>query len=92
MNEKIIERKLVEAIRDLGGVALKLLSSLFSGLPDRLVLMPGGRLWFVEVKTTGKKVSIIQANRHRMLRRLGFSVYVIDCMEDLNEFLIAVRG
>lgn len=92
MNEKVLERKLVEAIKALGGIALKLLSTLFAGLPDRLVLMPGERMWFVELKTTGKKVTLLQSVRHQALRKMGFKVYVIDNMESLNAFLDVVRG
>ena len=52
-SEKIIERKLVEAVKEKGGLCIKLLSDYFTGLPDRLCLFPGQKAIFVELKTTG---------------------------------------
>lgn len=78
MREKAIEQKFREAVKAVGGVAVKFTSPGFDGMPDRLALLPGGRMAFVEVKTPGKKPRPLQAARHRMLRRLGFKVYVLD--------------
>ena len=60
MNEKLIERKLREGVKALGGLALKFSSPYHRGVPDRIVLMPGGRMYFVELKTTGKKPTLLQ--------------------------------
>lgn len=78
MREKAIEQKFREAVKAVGGVAVKFTSPGWDGMPDRLALLPGGRMAFVEVKTPGKKPRPLQAARHRMLRRLGFKVYVLD--------------
>ena len=78
MKEKIIEQKLIQAARQRGGIALKFVSPAYSGMPDRLVLLPGGRMVFVEVKAPGQKPRPLQLSRHRLLRRLGFKVYVLD--------------
>lgn len=78
MREKTIEHKLVMETKERGGMALKFVSPSFSGMPDRLVLLPEGRLAFVEVKAPGKKPRPLQEIRHAMLLRLGFSVYVLD--------------
>lgn len=78
MREKTIEHKLVMETKARGGMALKFVSPSFSGMPDRLVLLPEGSLAFVEVKAPGKKPRPLQEIRHAMLRRLGFSVYVLD--------------
>lgn len=77
-SEKDIERLLVRRIKEAGGVALKLLSDQHAGLPDRLCLLPGGRAFFAELKSKGKKPRKIQEVAHNMLRGLGFNVYVID--------------
>ena len=78
MREKTIETKLAEAVRLRGGLAPKFTSPGFDGMPDRIVLMPGGRMAFVEVKAPGKKPRPLQAARHRLLRDLGFRVFVLD--------------
>lgn len=85
-SEKVLERKLCAETKNRGGLAIKLLSSLFSGLPDRLLLFPGGRLFFVEMKTTGNKPTKLQLIIHRRLEALGCSVAVIDSTEGINEF------
>jgi hypothetical protein len=77
-SEKLVERRLVEEVAERGGLAVKMLPFQFAGLPDRLCLMPGGKVFFVELKSTGKNPSPIQQVAHERLRRLGFAVYVID--------------
>lgn len=68
MREKVIEQKLVKAVKVAGGIAPKLVSPGFDGMPDRMVLMPGGRIGFVEVKAPGEKPRPLQTSRHRLLR------------------------
>ena len=86
-SEKLIEKKLREQIRKMGGLALKLESQHFTGLPDRMILMPEGRIYFVETKSTGDKPRKRQLLVHQRLGDLGFSVDVIDDMEGLIKFL-----
>jgi hypothetical protein len=87
-NEKQIEQKLVTETRKKGGLAVKFVSPSFSGMPDRLVLLlPGGKLAFVEVKAPGKKPRLLQVKRHEMLRELGFQVFVLDALEDIPGLL-----
>lgn len=78
MREKVIERKLVMAVKTAGGIAPKFTCTGFDGMPDRIVLLPGGHVSFVEVKAPGKKPRPLQLVRHELLRRLGFKVYLID--------------
>lgn len=87
MREKTIEIKLAEAVRLRGGLAPKFTSPGFAGMPDRIVLMPGGRMAFVEVKAPGKKPRPLQAARHRLLRDLGFRVYVLDDASQIGGIL-----
>ena len=77
-SEKVIEQKLREAVEGIGGKAVKLTSQLHRGLPDRLILLPEGQVFFVEVKTTGRKPTKLQLAVHRDLRAMGFSVYIVD--------------
>nr|WP_304577347.1 VRR-NUC domain-containing protein [uncultured Acetatifactor sp.] len=78
MREKTIEQKFRAAVKAAGGLAVKFASPGFDGVPDRLALLPGGRMAFVEVKAPGKKPRPLQLARHRQLRQLGFKVYVLD--------------
>ena len=91
MREKQIENKLATEAKKLGGIALKFVSPSFDGMPDRLVLLPDGQIAFVELKAPGKKPRPLQLARHRVLRSLGFRVYVIDSVEQIGGMLDEVR-
>lgn len=84
MKERTIEQKLVRAVKDRGGICPKFVSPGFDGMPDRVALMPGGRLAFIEVKAPGEKPRRLQEARHRLLRSLGFKVYVLDGQEQIG--------
>ena len=87
-SEKKLERSLKSAVESkLNGLPLKLLSAHITGLPDRLCLIPGGRLFFAEIKTTGKKPRKIQLLIHRKLRELGFRVEVIETTEQMQNII-----
>lgn len=91
MNEKLLEKKLREKIKKMDGLALKFIPFHFVGMPDRLILLPGARVYWVETKSTGKKLRPIQETRQKQLKRLGFKVYKIDCQKDLDLFLKEVQ-
>lgn len=91
MREKTIEQHLVKAVKNSGGIAPKLVSPGFDGMPDRLVLLPGGKIGFVEVKAPGKEPRPLQVARHELLRRLGFKVYVLDATEQIGGILDEIR-
>lgn len=84
MMEKQIENKLTTAVKKNGGIALKLVCPSFSGMPDRLILLPDGHIGFAELKAPGKKPRPLQCSRHRLLRKLGYHVYVIDDPEQIG--------
>ena len=90
MKEKTIEKKLTLAAKNMGGIALKFISPGLDGMPDRIVLLPGGRMGFVEVKAPGKVPRPLQEARHRMLRMLGFKVYVLDTVDQIGGILDAI--
>ena len=92
MREKTVEQKLVHAVRHMGGIALKFISPGFDGMPDRLVLLPGGAFAFVEVKAPGEKARPLQTARHRLLRHLGFKVYILDDPAQIGGMLDAIRA
>ena len=76
--EKDMERALVGAVKRRGGMALKWVCPGWAGVPDRIVLLPGGRVLFAELKRPkGGEVRKLQEWWHGRLRRLGFTVWVI---------------
>lgn len=86
-NEKTLELKLRTQVKRLGGIALKFASPFFTGMPDRIVLMPGGKIWFIELKSEGKKTTPRQDHVIKELQDLGFKVLVIDTNEKLENCL-----
>ena len=92
MLEKTLEHKFVTEVKRVGGLALKFVSPGFDGVPDRLVLLPGGRLGFVEVKAPGKRPRPLQLARQRLLRRLGFKVYVLDDERQIGGIIRDIRS
>ena len=91
MRESFIEEKLTKAVRQNGGICWKFTSPGTAGVPDRIILMPEGRIAFVEVKAPGEKPRPLQQSRHRLLRRLGFKVYVLDALEDIEKIISEVK-
>ncbi len=92
MREKTIEQKLVSAAKAAGGMAPKFVSPGFDGMPDRIVILPGGRVGFVEVKAPGKKPRPLQVSRHKLLRKLGCRVYVLDDEKQIEMILREIGG
>ncbi|MBO6290995.1 MAG: VRR-NUC domain-containing protein [Selenomonas sp.] len=87
MREKFVEQKLVMAVKAMGGIAPKFTSPGMAGMPDRLILLPDGKMGFVELKAPGKKPRPIQVARISQLRRLGFKVYVVDGVAQIGSVL-----
>ena len=82
MRERFIEKKLVDAVKKMG----------LDGMPDRIVLFPMGRIAFVELKVSGEKMRPLQVRRKRQLEKLGFSVYCIDGVEQIDSILNRIGG
>lgn len=91
MKEKYIEQKLVKAVKNMGGLCLKFTSPGFDGVPDRLVLLPGKQIAFIELKAPGKKLRPLQVRRKTQLEKLGFSVYCIDNLEQIGGILDEIQ-
>lgn len=92
MREKQIEKKLIAAVNGMGGICPKLVSPGMDGMPDRMILLPGARIAFVEVKASGRKPRPLQLRRHEQLRTLGFSVYVLDNPEQIPGMIREIGG
>jgi hypothetical protein len=91
MLEKEIERALVKRVKEKGGLALKFVSPGTAGVPDRLILFPIAHMGFVELKAPGKKMRPIQLRRKFQLEKIGFRVYCIDRVEQIEEVLDEIR-
>ena len=87
MRESSIEKKLKTEVEKHGGKAYKFVSPGMSGVPDRIVLFPGGRLFFVELKAPSKNLEPLQVKRKKELEQLGFKVFKIDSFAGVNDFL-----
>lgn len=92
MQEKYIEQKMVAAVKSLGGMAPKFVSPGIDGMPDRIVLLPMGKIAFVECKATGKKMRPLQNKRKKQLEALGFLVYCLDDIEQIGGILSEIQA
>ncbi len=92
MREKLIEQKLIKAVKDIGGIALKIVSPGFDGMPDRLILLPNRKAAFVEVKAPGKTLRPLQEKRKRQLEALGFLVFCLDNLEQIGGILREIQA
>lgn len=89
MRENRVEARLTKMVKDSGGWALKFTSPGTAGVPDRIVIAPGGRICFVELKAPGNVPTALQAKRLDQLQALGCEVRVLDSLEKVDSF---VRG
>lgn len=90
MREKIVEQKLVQAVRNRGGVCWKFTSPSTVGVPDRVVILPGGHIGFVEVKAPGEKPRPVQEVRINQLRGLGAVCLVLDDISEVEAVCNAI--
>ena len=86
ITEKQVERNFVKAVKDAGGLAMKFVSPGRVGVPDRIVLLPGGRAVFAEIKRPDGKLRKSQEAAHREIRAKGFLVCVIRSDADIRTF------
>ena len=90
MREKMIETRLREQVQSLGGLCEKWNAGT-SGWPDRIILLPDGKIGFAELKAPGKKPRKLQVHRHEQIRRLGFPVFIIDDTEQIGGVIDAIQ-
>lgn len=90
MLEKKIEQYLRDEVKKAGGLAIKFVSPGFTGLPDRICLLPGGRIWFVETKAPGKDLRPRQRAIKNILEKLGFTYFKIDSKEQVKNLINAI--
>ena len=90
--ERTVERRLVNEAQKRGGLALKFVSPGLDGVPDRLVLLPHGRIAFIEVKAPGNTLRPLQVRRKEQLEALGFSVYCLDGIQQIGGILDEIQA
>ena len=91
MRENEIEQSFVDAVKDSGGLAMKFTSQTANGVPDRLVLLLGGKCAFVELKAPGKQMRLLQRKRRKQIEALGFPVFCIDRLEQIQPAIRALE-
>lgn len=92
MLEVKIEQKLREKVKKLGGRAYKFVSPGQAGVPDRLIVLPGGKVGFAELKKPGGRPRKLQKMQIKFLQNLGCKVMVIDSEEQINKFINKILG
>lgn len=85
--ERDIEKWLRDKIRQMGGIAMKFTSPGNDGVPDRIAILPGGQVWFIELKKDGETPTKIQEWQIERLRKLGCNVAVITGMEEARAWI-----
>ena len=87
MREREVDRYLRERVKQLGGRAYKFVSPGNNGVPDRIVMLPGGKLFFVELKAPGKETTALQDAQIDRISKLGQDVFVVDSKEKVDNIL-----
>lgn len=92
MLEKEIEKALLNKVNNHGGLCLKFTSQSMTGIPDRIILLPKGKVGFVETKRPGGEPRPIQRKRISQFKSLGFKVYVIDSKDIIDKIISEIEG
>lgn len=90
--ERKVEEYLIGKVKSLGGKCYKFVSPGNNGVPDRIVLLPVGRVYFVETKADGEKPRPSQLAVHREMARMGVNVWVLDSKAAVDEFIREVTA
>ena len=91
MRERDVEKKLIDEVKKRGGLCEKWTSGTV-GWPDRIIILPDGKIAFAEQKAPGERPRPIQLHRHKQLRRLGMAVYVIDHPDKIGGILDEIQS
>ena len=83
-----VESYLVSGVKNLGGVAYKFVSPNNSGVPDRIIIMPGGKVSFVELKREDGQLTTLQRRQITRIRNLGCRAEVLHGMAEVSSFLL----
>ena len=89
-SEKLLEKKFCDRVKAAGGLPLKFSSPSYAGVPDRIVLFPEGKIFFVELKSPNGNVSPIQKFVFDKFAELGFPVHVIHNEQMIESFFASI--
>ena len=92
MLENEIEKALIDKVKLHEGLCLKFISPSMTGISDRIILLPKGKIGFVETKRPGGGPRPIQKKRIKQFKNLGFKVYVLDTKENIDEIIKRIGG
>ena len=90
--ENRVEQWLIDGVKALGGRTFKFVSPGLAGVPDRIVILPGGNVHFVEVKALGGKPSELQLRRLTQLRKLGVKALILTGTAEVDDYLYSIKG
>jgi hypothetical protein len=91
MRERDVETYLVNQCAKRGWLCEKFTSPGKAGVPDRLILCPGGYACFAEVKAPGEKPRPLQLCDHQERRALGFCVFIPDTKQAVDETIACIE-
>ena len=92
MRERSVEKHLVDGLKKIGVPCVKFIPDSMKGMPDRIILLPFGRVIWCELKTKGGRLEPIQEARHRELRRAGQQVEVVWSTEDADKLIAEIKS
>ena len=87
MRESVIEARLRDGVKARGGICWKFVSPGTTGVPDRLIILPGGKVFFIELKADTGRTSDIQKHRIDEMRNIGADVRVLTGLSQVKAFL-----
>ena len=90
MRESQIEAHLTQRVKALGGLCWKFTSPNLRGVPDRVLLMPEGQTYWIELKAPGQQPNRLQQRRHAELRARNHRILMLDSVEAVDYFLEAI--
>jgi len=90
--EKQIEARLRKRVNEMGGLFYKFVSPGNDGVPDRIAVLPGGRVWFIELKTDGGRASSLQEWQIGQLRKRGANAIIIKGNEEADVWCREMEG